>query len=339
MMARARAQASARGGTQFLDPAVLARISNLELLSRTVVDGFLTGLHRSPYLGFSTDFAEHRQYMPGDDVRLIDWKLFARSDRHYIKLFEAETNANFMVLLDVSASMSYGSHEVTKRDYARYLAACLTFFAHRQRDRVGLVTFDQEIVKYVPPSMKRMDTILHVLDQAEAGRAGSLKEPAMQMAELLGRKGIVVVISDFYEDPDTVLAAIAPLRGRGHDVIVFHVMDPAALRFPFDQPSGFASLATGPRIPPLPTRPPAARRVAAAAPGQQASAGGSARKRPQAAAANPSPSCKTRNPASNAIADPRPLYQGTLIMTHRDGFPRFSARNVRCGVRGIAKRA
>ena len=145
MMARARAQASARGGTQFLDPAVLARISNLELLSRTVVDGFLTGLHRSPYLGFSTDFAEHRQYIPGDDVRLIDWKLFARSDRHYIKLFEAETNTNFMVLLDVSASMSYGSHEVTKLDYARYLAACLTFFSHRQRDRVGLVTFDQEI--------------------------------------------------------------------------------------------------------------------------------------------------------------------------------------------------
>ena len=204
MMARARAQASARGGTQFLDPAVLARISNLELLSRTVVDGFLTGLHRSPYLGFSTDFAEHRQYMPGDDVRRIDWKLFARSDRHYIKLFEAETNTNFMVLLDVSASMSYGSHEVTKLDYARYLAACLTFFSHQQRDRVGLVTFDQEIVKYVPPSMKRMDTILHVLDQAEAGRAGSLKEPAIQMAELLGRKGIVVVISDFYGFSDFV---------------------------------------------------------------------------------------------------------------------------------------
>ena len=254
MTAHARAPATARGGSQFLDPAVLARISNLELLARTVVDGFLTGLHRSPYLGFSTDFAEHRQYMPGDDVRRIDWKLFARSDRHYIKLFEAETNANFMVLLDVSKSMSYSSHEVSKLDYARYLAACLTFFSHRQRDRVGLVTFDHEIVEYVPPSMKRMDTILHVLDQAEAGRAGSLQAPAMQMAELLGRKGILVVISDFYEQPDTVLASIAPLRARGHDVIVFHVMDPDELAFPFEQPSGFEDLETGEQIPVIPNR-------------------------------------------------------------------------------------
>ena len=254
MPAHARAPATARGGSQFLDPAVLARISNLELLARTVVDGFLTGLHRSPYLGFSTDFAEHRQYMPGDDVRRIDWKLFARSDRHYIKLFEAETNANFMVLLDVSKSMSYSSHEVSKLDYARYLAACLTFFSHRQRDRVGLVTFDHEIVEYVPPSMKRMDTILHVLDQAEAGRAGSLQAPAMQMAELLGRKGILVVISDFYEQPDTVLASIAPLRARGHDVIVFHVMDPDELGFPFEHPSGFEDLETGEQIPVIPNR-------------------------------------------------------------------------------------
>ena len=254
MTAHVRAPATARGGTQFLDPAVLGRISNLELLARTVVDGFLTGLHRSPYLGFSTDFAEHRQYMPGDDVRRIDWKLFGRSDRHYIKLFEAETNANFVVLLDVSKSMSYGSHEVTKLDYARYLAACLIYFSHRQRDRVGMVTFDHEIVDYVPPSMKQMDTILHVLDQAEAGRAGSLREPAMQMAELLGRKGILVVISDFYEEPDTVLTSIGPLRGRGHDVIVFHVMDPAELGFPFEDPSGFEDLETGEQIPVIPNR-------------------------------------------------------------------------------------
>ncbi|HIB08424.1 MAG TPA: DUF58 domain-containing protein, partial [Gemmatimonadetes bacterium] len=124
---------ASHSGARFLDPAVLARISNLELLARTVVDGFLNGLHRSPYLGFSLEFAEHRQYMPGDDIRRIDWKLFGRSDRHYIKLFEADTNANFSVLLDVSASMSYGSHEVSKLDYARYLTACLTFFSNRQR--------------------------------------------------------------------------------------------------------------------------------------------------------------------------------------------------------------
>jgi uncharacterized protein (DUF58 family) len=245
---------SAAGGAQFLDPAVLARIGNLELLARTVVDGFLTGLHRSPYLGFSTDFAEHRPYMPGDDIRRIDWKLFARSDRHYIKLFEAETNANFAVLLDVSKSMSYGSHEVTKLDYARYLSACLSFFSNRQRDRTGLVTFDHEIVEYVPPSMKHIDTILHVLDRVDAGRQGRLAEPLLQITELLGRKGILVLISDFYEDPEEVIAAIAPLRGRGHDIIVFQVLDPAELEFPFEEASGFEDLETGEQIPVVPDR-------------------------------------------------------------------------------------
>jgi uncharacterized protein (DUF58 family) len=239
---------------QFLDPAVLGRISNLELLARTVVDGFLTGLHRSPYLGFSMDFAEHRPYMPGDDIRRIDWRLFARSDRHYIKLFEADTNANFSVLLDVSRSMTYGSHSLAKIDYARYLAACLSYFSSRQRDRVGLVTFDHEIVEYVPPSMKHLETILHVLDRTEAGRPGTLGPPLLQITELLGRKGILVVVSDFYEDPDEVLRAVGPLRARGHDVIVFHVMDPTELDFSFEEPSGFEDLETGEQIPVIPLK-------------------------------------------------------------------------------------
>ena len=231
---------------------MLGRIGNLELLARTVVDGFLTGLHRSPYLGFSVDFAEHRPYMPGDDIRRIDWRLFARTDRHYIKLFEADTNANFSVLLDVSASMSYGSHSLTKLDYARYLAACLTYFSSRQRDRVGLVTFDHEIVDYVPPSMKHLDTILHTLDRAVAGRPGSLQQPLLAITERLGRKGILVVVSDFYEDPEVVLGAIGPLRARGHDVIVFHLMDPYELDFPFEEASGFEDLETGEQIPVIP---------------------------------------------------------------------------------------
>ena len=241
-------------GTQFLDPAVLGRIGNLQLLAKTVVDGFLTGLHRSPYLGFSIDFAEHRPYMPGDDIRRIDWRLFARTDRHYIKLFEADTNANFVVLLDVSASMSYGTHSLAKLDYARYLAACLSFFSSQQRDRVGLVTFDHEIVEYVPPSMKRLDTILHLLDRAEAGRPGSLTQPLLQITELLGRKGILVLISDFYEEPDKIISAIAPLRARGHDVITFQVMDPAELDFPFEEASGFEDLETREQIPVVPGR-------------------------------------------------------------------------------------
>lgn len=250
-MATTRARHSA-AGAQFLDPAVLGRISNLELLARTVVDGFLTGLHRSPYLGFSMDFAEHRPYMPGDDIRRIDWKLYARTDRHYIKLFEADTNANFSILVDLSASMSYGSHSLTKLDYARYLAACLAYFSNKQRDRVGLVTFDHEVVDYVPPSMKHLDTILHTLDQVTTGRPGSLAEPMLRITEMLGRKGILVVISDFYEEPDEVLRALAPLRARGHDVIVFHVMDPFELEFPFEEASGFEDLETGEQIPVIP---------------------------------------------------------------------------------------
>jgi len=249
-----RPRHAAASGTQFLDPAVLGRIGNLELLARTVVDGFLTGLHRSPYLGFSMDFAEHRPYMPGDDIRRIDWRLFARTDRHYIKLFEADTNANFSVVLDVSRSMSYGSHSLTKLDYARYLAACLAFFSNRQRDRVGLVTFDHDIVEYVPPSMKHLDTILHVLDRAVAGRPGTLGPPLLNVTELLGRKGILVLISDFYEEPDAVLSAVGLLRARGHDVIVFHVMDPNELEFPFEEASGFEDLETGEQIPVVPSK-------------------------------------------------------------------------------------
>ena len=232
-----------QGTSRFLDPKVLARIGNVELLSRVVVEGFLSGLHRSPYLGRSIDFAEHRAYMPGDDIRRIDWRLFARTDRHYIKLYEADTNANFVVLLDVSASMNYGSHSLTKLDYARYLAACLTFFSSQQRDRVGLVTFDREIVEWVRPSMKHLDTVLHVLDRATAKRRGNLEPPLLQITELLGRKGFLVVISDFYEDPDRVVKALGPLRAKGHDVIVFHVMDPTELEFPFTEPSGFEDIA------------------------------------------------------------------------------------------------
>lgn len=245
---------TATSGTQFLDPAVLGRIGNLQLLAKTVVDGFLTGLHRSPYLGFSIEFAEHRPYMPGDDIRRIDWRLFARTDRHYIKLFEADTNANFTVLLDVSASMSYGSHTLTKLDYARYLAACLSFFSSQQRDRVGLVTFDHEIVEYVPPSMKHLDTVLHKLDVAEAGRPGELAPPLLKITELLKRKGILVIISDLYEDPDAVLAAIGPLRAKGHDVIVFHLLDPAEIEFPFEEASGFEDLETHEQIPVIPAK-------------------------------------------------------------------------------------
>jgi len=239
-------------GAGFVDPLTLARIDNLELVARFVVDGFINGLHKSPFLGLSIDFAEHRQYMPGDDIRRIDWRLYARTDRYFVKEFEADTNANFSVLLDVSKSMSFGHKGLSKIDYARYLAASLTYFSSQQRDRVGIITFDREIVQYVPPSAKHLDVVLHTIDQAEPCRPGDLKAAMDHALGSLQRRGVLVVISDLYEPPGQVLDAIKPLRYRGHDVIVFHVLDNAEIEFPFDAASNFEDLETGEKIPVVP---------------------------------------------------------------------------------------
>jgi uncharacterized protein (DUF58 family) len=239
-------------GARFVDPVALARIGNLELLARTVVDGFINGLHKSPFFGASVDFAEHRGYVPGDDIRRVDWRLYARTDRYFVKQYEADSNANFAVLLDVSRSMSYTSGGLTKLDYARYLAACLTYFAQRQRDRVGIVTFDRDIVDYVPCSAKHLDTVLHVIDKSRAAEPGSLGQPMRKMAEHFSRKGILVVISDLYEDPDAVVDAMKLLRYRGQDLAVFHVLDPAEIDFGFDEASSFEDLESGEQIPIVP---------------------------------------------------------------------------------------
>lgn len=182
-------------GTRFIDPAALARIGNLELVARWVVEGFLSGLHRSPHLGFSTDFAEHRQYVPGDDIRRIDWRVFARTERYYVKEYEADTNTNFMVLLDVSKSMQYGSGPLSKLEYAKYLAACLTYFSHRQRDRVGLISFDDDVRAFVPPSAKHLQQVLHELDRATPLGKGSLARPLAKVAESQRRRGVMLVLS------------------------------------------------------------------------------------------------------------------------------------------------
>ena len=239
-------------GARFIDPAVLARIGNLQLVARNVVDGFINGLHRAPYLGLSLDFAEHRPYMPGDDIRRIDWRLYARTDRYHVKEFEADTNANFAVLLDTSASMGYGSGPVTKLDYARYLTASLAYFSHGQRDRVGLVTFADDVADYVPCSAKHMDVLLHAVDSARPAGASDLPRVLRQVTELLRRRGIVVLVSDLYADPAAVVGAVAPLRYRGHDVIVFHVLDPAERELPFDEPLSLEDLETGERLPLMP---------------------------------------------------------------------------------------
>lgn len=243
---------SAIPGARFMDPVVLARIGNLELVSRAVVDGFINGLHKAPYFGASVDFAEHRGYVPGDDIRRIDWKLWARTDRYYVKEYEAESNSNFSVLLDVSKSMNYGSRGITKLDYARILTACLTNLVHHQRDRVGLVAFDSDVVEHVPPSAKHMEVVLHVLDRLKAGRPGSLKEPLHKVAEHFGRRGVLVVISDFYEEPEAVVEALTPLRFRGNDLIVFHVLDPSEIDFGFSDASAFEDLESGEQMPVVP---------------------------------------------------------------------------------------
>jgi uncharacterized protein (DUF58 family) len=239
-------------GARFVDPTILARIGNLDLLARTVVDGFINGLHRAPYFGASIDFAEHRGYVAGDDIRRVDWRLFARTDRFYVKQYEADTNTNFSVLLDVSRSMGFKSRSVSKLEYASYLAACLAYLAHRQRDRVGIITFDNDIVAHVPPSAKHFDVLLHTLDRAKAQRPGSLIGPVNKLAEHFKRRSVLVLISDFYEDPNVVLDAIKPLRFLGNELIVFHVLDPAEIDFTYDDASSFEDLESGEQLPVVP---------------------------------------------------------------------------------------
>lgn len=234
--------------TTFLDPATLARISNLELLAKTVVDGFINGLHRSPHLGMSMDFAEHRPYMPGDDTRRMDWRLYARTDRLYLKEFEADTVMNFSVLLDTSSSMRYGSGAVTKLEYAKYLAACLVYFTNGQRDRVGLVTFDEDVVDIIAPSARHLSLILHTIARATAVRAGHLERPLSRLSEHFRRKSMIVLISDLYAEPATVVAATRHLRQRGNDVMVIHVLDPAELELPFTDAIPFEDIETGERM-------------------------------------------------------------------------------------------
>ena len=252
MSAEARRQT--QPGARYLDPRVLGRIDSLDLLARTVVEGFINGLHRSPYMGASVDFAEHRPYMPGDDIRQLDWRLFLRTDRFYVKQFEAESNANFSCILDVSKSMAYSSHGTSKLDSGRYLAACLTYFAHRQRDRVGLITYNDSILEYVPPSAKHLNVVLHAIDRAEAGGTSDIVAPIRAATEASRRRGILALISDLYESPQTVLDALNLLRYRGHDLIVFHLLDPAEIEFGFDEAATYKDLETGEAIPVVPSR-------------------------------------------------------------------------------------
>ena len=239
-------------GARFIDPTILGRIGNLELLARTVVDGLINGLHRAPVFGASVDFAEHRGYVAGDDIRRVDWRLYARTDRYYIKQYEADTNTNFTILFDISKSMNFSSGGVTKLEYGSYLAACLAYLAHRQRDRVGIITFDETIVTQVPASAKHFNIVLHTLDRAKAERPGHLSAPLTKMAEHFKRRGIVLLVSDLYDEPEAILDAVKPFRFLGNDLIVFHVLDPQEINFGYEEASAFQDLESGEQVPVVP---------------------------------------------------------------------------------------
>ena len=237
------------GEFSFLDPAVLARLGTLELKARAVVEGFLTGLHRSPLKGFSVEFAEYRQYLPGDDLATIDWKVYARSDRYYVKKFEEETNLDCRVLLDVSASMAYGGvgSGVSKLQYASMLAASLAYLMTRQRDAVGLTTFDDAIVEMLPPGSRpgHLRSILLTLDRLRIGRQTDVSKPLHLLADGISKRGMVILISDLLDEPERVVDGLRHFRFRGTDVIVFHVLHPDELTFPFDRAARFRDMEGG----------------------------------------------------------------------------------------------
>jgi len=235
----------------FLDPAVVARLGSLELKARTIVEGFLSGLHRSPFKGFSVEFAEYRQYIPGDDLSTIDWRVYARSDRYYIKKFEEETNLDCHLMLDVSGSMGYGSHHgMSKFEYGACLAASLGYLMSRQRDAVGLTAFDEQIVSTLPASARpgHIRSILIALDRMTTAHKTDVSKPLHRLADSLTKRGLVVLISDLLDDPDQVIRGLKHFRFRGSDVIVFHVLDPDEISFPFDRATRFEDLETSEEI-------------------------------------------------------------------------------------------
>lgn len=240
---------------RFLDPAVLAGISSLDLLARTVVDGFVAGLHRSPDFGFSQEFAEYRAYTPGDDLRHVDWNLFARTERTYLKRYRGETNSQLTVLLDASNSMQYTSGPPKKMDYARFIAASLFYLAVRnQRDAAGLIVFDDEVREYVRPSTRQgqLARLFAGLEAAEPRARTDFGKPLRHFQELLHRRGIAILISDFYEDPETIVRTVEPLRFHGNEVMLFHILDPQEIQPVLNGPALLVDLETDQTIEVIP---------------------------------------------------------------------------------------
>ena len=235
---------------KYLKPEVVSRLKNMSLRARLVVEGFITGLHRSPYHGFSVEFSEYRQYMPGDEIRHLDWKVYGKTDRFYIKQFEEETNLKSYLLLDASGSMGYSSHNVTKLEYASYLAAALTYLMIEQRDAVGLLTFDKKIRKYLPPrSIKSyLPQILRELEQIKCGEVTDVAATFHELAERIHRRGLIIILSDLYDEPENVISGLKHFRHKKHEVIVFHILDPMEIHFDFKKNAVFKDLETGEQL-------------------------------------------------------------------------------------------
>jgi uncharacterized protein (DUF58 family) len=228
----------------YLDPEGLARVGNMELVARQVVEGFLTGRHRSPYHGFSVEYLDHRAYAPGDEIRSLDWKILARTNKYYVKLFQDETNLRAYILLDCSRSMAFKSGKLSKLEYGSYLAAALTYLLLHQNDAVGMVLFDHEIRHYLPPKARptQFRRILEILDSSPAEGDTDIGAILHQVAERTRRRGLVIVISDFLDDESKVINGLQHFRHDNHEVLVFQVLDDAELTFPFDRLTRFKDM-------------------------------------------------------------------------------------------------
>jgi uncharacterized protein (DUF58 family) len=243
----ARPQPANRSHGKLIDPQALMSIKNLEMRARVVVEGFWNGIHRSPYHGFSVEFTEYRQYSPGDDPRYLDWRLYARSDRYYIKKFEDETNLRCHFLVDNSRSMGYGSRGYTKAQYANTLAATLAYFLYLQGDAVGVLTFDEQIREYLP-SRHRTGHLRHLmlaLEKPASGSSTDLAAPLKRIVELVSKRGVMVLISDLLASTEALEKNLMALTACGHEVLLFQVLDPAEVNFGFDKAAQFFDLESG----------------------------------------------------------------------------------------------
>lgn len=234
------------------EPAVAAKMTNLSLVARQAVEGFISGLHRSPHHGFSVEFTEHREYAPGDDIRHLDWVAYARSDRYYVKQYQQETNLRCHILLDASGSMNYRYSDAhpTKLQYGSYLAACLAYLMTRQQDMVGLIAFDERVRFHLPPGSTpgHVDRLFKHLDGLDGGGAAEIAGTFHELAERIDKRGLIVIISDLYDDPDDVLNALGHFLYKKHQIILLHVMDRAEMDLPHRRTANFVDMETGRRI-------------------------------------------------------------------------------------------